>query len=111
MAEVSYLQLHEHDDDLDFFWLTNDEHSVLFDRQKQVNFVIDMFHQTVEQSQSNGTGDDNYSSGFMFSDFWDDFFVFRTTAVGSDSDFQPDSSDPIPNANEWEEIDDRGIFY
>ncbi|KAI3684979.1 hypothetical protein L6452_34209 [Arctium lappa] len=30
----------------------NDNHSVLFDRQNQMNFVIDMFHQRVEQSQS-----------------------------------------------------------
>ncbi|CAI9266872.1 unnamed protein product [Lactuca saligna] len=92
MAEVSYLHLHENDDedgeyndrdevvvsfsshnnwshgvdafdvypsDLDcpsfddFFCHTDrNNDSVLFDREYQVNFVIDMFHQRVEQSQS-----------------------------------------------------------
>ncbi|KAK1427249.1 hypothetical protein QVD17_15932 [Tagetes erecta] len=94
MAEVSYLQLHEnHDDDdehnnnffqhLDLISHTTDHHSFLFHR---VNFVIDMFHQTFEQSPSpdpdrrnEATHDDDL--GFMFSDCWDDLFISRTTTT------------------------------
>ncbi|KAF5818084.1 putative transcription factor C2H2 family [Helianthus annuus] len=123
MAEVSYLHLHEHDDEhddaFDFLCRTdrnpppvspNDDHSILFDRENQVNFVIDMFHQSVEQSQSRASdgndrrsrgndlgvlglgfdddsnnGDDN--SGFMFADCWDDFFVSRTDNLSNRSEY------------------------
>ncbi|KAK9073275.1 hypothetical protein SSX86_007599 [Deinandra increscens subsp. villosa] len=133
MAEVSCLHLHENDDehddkDLDDFLChtdpnpsQNEHHSILFDRENQVNFVIDMFHQSVEQSQSRvsysrnhdhssgGTHAHDENSGYVFSDCWDDFFISRATIANrseSDNDLNPD---PIPNPNEgleWEEIDE-----
>ncbi|KAL4559355.1 hypothetical protein LXL04_031493 [Taraxacum kok-saghyz] len=67
---------------------TND--SVLFDREYQVNFVIDMFHQSVEQSQPQSqsylavensfrNSDRSARGGFMLADCGDDFIVPRRT--------------------------------